>query len=56
MAEYLDNQGLAHFWAKVKAKLDKKAPAYTSGTADLTPGESDLAPGTLYFVYESADE
>ena len=28
------------------------APAYTYGTADLTAGESALATGKLYFVYE----
>lgn len=28
------------------------APAYTYGTDDLTAGESTLATGTLYFVYE----
>lgn len=28
------------------------APAYTYGTDDLTAGESELATGTLYFVYE----
>ena len=28
------------------------APAYTYGTEDLVEGESTLAPGTLYFVYE----
>ena len=28
------------------------APAYTSGTTDLTAGSSALATGTLYFVYE----
>ena len=33
-------------------ELDEKAPAYTWGTADLTPGSSPLATGTLYFVYE----
>ena len=29
-----------------------KAPAYTYGTTDLTAGTSELATGTLYFVYE----
>ena len=29
-----------------------KAPAYTYGTEDLTPGVSPLPAGTLYFVYE----
>lgn len=28
------------------------APAYTYGTTDLTAGTSELAEGTLYFVYE----
>ena len=28
------------------------APAYTYGTTDLTAGTSELATGTLYFVYE----
>lgn len=28
------------------------APAYTYGTQDLTPGESKLENGKLYFVYE----
>jgi len=28
------------------------APAYTYGTDDLTPGESELETGQLYFVYE----
>lgn len=28
------------------------APAYTYGTEDLTAGESELATGRLYFVYE----
>ena len=28
------------------------APAYGYGTEDLIAGESTLAPGTLYFVYE----
>lgn len=28
------------------------APAYTYGTEDLTAGTSELATGTLYFVYE----
>lgn len=32
--------------------LDSKAPAYTSGTTDLTAGSSALATGTLHFVYE----
>lgn len=28
------------------------APAYTYGTEDLEAGTSELATGTLYFVYE----
>lgn len=28
------------------------APAYTYGTEDLVAGTSELATGTLYFVYE----
>ena len=28
------------------------APAYEYGTEDLTPGESELETGKLYFVYE----
>lgn len=28
------------------------APAYTYGTDDLVAGESELATGTLHFVYE----
>lgn len=32
--------------------LAGKAPAYTYGTEDLTEGVSELATGTLYFVYE----
>ena len=36
----------------VKELADSKAPAYTYGTEDLTPGVSPLVTGTLYFVYE----
>lgn len=36
----------------VAEALATKAPAYTYGTADLTAGVSELATGTLYFVYE----
>ena len=32
--------------------LQKKAPAYTYGTEDLTAGISPLETGKLYFVYE----
>lgn len=35
-----------------KAIAESKAPMYSYGTADLTPGVSPLASGTLYFVYE----
>lgn len=37
---------------EMDTKLAGKAPAYTYGTADLTAGTSELATGTLYFVYE----
>ena len=33
-------------------KLATKAPAYSCGTTDLTPGVSALETGKLYFVYE----
>jgi hypothetical protein len=33
-------------------ELEEKAPAYTYGTTDLTPGVSVLETGKLYFVYE----
>jgi hypothetical protein len=36
----------------IQTQLDTKAPAYSYGTEDLTPGVSSLATGTLYFVYE----
>ena len=36
----------------VAEALATKAPAYTYGTTDLTAGVSELATGTLYFVYE----
>lgn len=32
--------------------VDSKAPIYQYGTEDLTAGVSELATGTLYFVYE----
>lgn len=36
-----------------KPEADTKfAPAYSYGTADLTPGVSALETGKLYFVYE----
>ena len=38
--------------AELDAKLNTKAPAYTYGTEDLTPGTSALETGKLYFVYE----
>lgn len=44
-------------WAKQPSKptytADEvgAAPAYTYGTTDLVEGTSNLAPGTLYFVY-----
>lgn len=38
--------------AETDEKLDKKAPAYSYGTEDLTPGVSALETGKLYFVYE----
>ena len=37
---------------EVDNKLNAKAPAYTYGTTDLTPGVSPLETGKLYFVYE----
>lgn len=33
-------------------KIAAKAPAYSCGTTDLTPGVSALETGKLYFVYE----
>ena len=33
-------------------ELDGKAPAYTSGTSDLTAGTSSLTSGKMYLVYE----
>lgn len=33
-------------------KGESGATMFTYGTADLSPGESELATGTLYFVYE----
>lgn len=47
--------GIAASPKAVKAAYDlaaSKAPAYTYGTTDLTAGTSELATGTLYFVYE----
>ena len=38
--------------ANAQTTANGKAPAYTYGTADLTAGSSQLATGTLYFVYE----
>lgn len=35
--------------------LATKAPVYTYGTNDLVAGESELASGTLYFVYEEEE-
>lgn len=35
--------------------LATKAPLYTYGTEDLVAGESELAAGTLYFVYEEEE-
>lgn len=46
---------LAATASAVKAAYDlanSKAPGYTYGTTDLTAGVSELATGTLYFVYE----
>lgn len=37
---------------EVKTGFDGKAPAYQYSTTDLTEGTSELATGTLYFVYE----
>lgn len=37
---------------KIQELEANKAPAYTYGTTDLTPGISPLATGTLYFVRE----
>ena len=37
---------------EVKTGVDGKAPAYQYSTTDLTEGTSELATGTLYFVYE----
>ena len=36
----------------LKEQVDKKAPAYSYGTTDLTAGTSALETGKLYFVYE----
>lgn len=38
--------------AYVDNAIAAKAPMYTYGTEDLTAGTSELATGTLYFVYE----
>lgn len=38
--------------SEVESALEDKAPAYTYGTTDLTPGTSPLATGKLHFVYE----
>lgn len=37
--------------SEVNELLANKAPAYTYGTAALTPGQSELSTGTLYFQY-----
>lgn len=37
---------------EIDDKLATKAPAYSYGTADLTPGVSPLETGKLYFVVE----
>jgi hypothetical protein len=37
---------------EVDALLAKQAPAYTYGTTDIEAGTSELATGTLHFVYE----
>lgn len=50
LADYVKTSDLSDY-AK-KTDLDSKAPAYTSGTTDLTAGRSALATGTLHFVYE----
>ena len=50
LADYVKSSVLADY-AKA-TDLDSKAPAYTSGTTDLTAGSSALATGTLHFVYE----
>lgn len=45
--------GVPQVDAYSKEEADVKfAPAYTYGTTDLTPGESKLETGKLYFVYE----
>lgn len=38
--------------ANAQATANSKAPAYTSGTTDLTAGSSPLTTGSLHFVYE----
>lgn len=43
---------IAQSEATTDGKLATKAPAYSYGTADLTPGVSPLETGKLYFVYE----
>lgn len=42
--------GTAH--SDIRTLVNSKAPMYTYGTEDLTAGTSELATGTLYFVYE----
>lgn len=49
-SEYED---LAEQVEALTTDINSKAPMYQYGTTDLTPGVSDLATGTLYFVYEN---
>lgn len=52
-ASYEYPDGAKHtdgYWYKLQTKLGEKP--YTYGTSDLTPGESTLETGKLYFVYE----
>lgn len=43
---------VVHITAAERTAWNSKAPAYTYGTDDLTAGTSELATGTLHFVYE----
>lgn len=37
---------------EVQQKINTRAPKYTYGTSELTPGTSTLESGTIYFMYE----
>ena len=46
------NQALEKLNEDIELQATTKAPMYTYGTEDLVAGESELAEGILYFVYE----